>query len=89
MKAADLTFLEIEDDPPPFLVCNCCGALGVRLGAVIPVPDRDGDVCIVTLCSRACESVFKRQPKADEVLAALMAVASMARSRDEQWPEEI
>jgi hypothetical protein len=88
MRFRDLVFHEHEDDSPPALVCNYCGKQGVILSAEIPLPN--GDTALVTLCSRGCESAFKREEKADEWLADFLAGAEQARSgNDEEWPEEI
>jgi hypothetical protein len=87
MRFQDLVFREHEHVSPPMLVCNYCGKPGVILSAEIPLPD--GDSALVTLCSRGCESAFKREEKADEWLADFLARAGNFRGGDVEWPEEI
>lgn len=87
MRFQDLVFREHEHVSPPALVCNYCGKAGVILSAEIPLPN--GDSALVTLCSRDCESAFKREEKAGEWLADFLAKAENFRGADVEWPEEI
>jgi hypothetical protein len=87
VRFQDLVFREHEHVSPPVITCNYCGNPGCTLSAEIPLPD--GDTALVTLCSRGCESAFKREEKADEWLANFLARAGRALGADVEWPEEI
>lgn len=93
MRFQDLVFREIEGAPPPQLACNGCGAQPVTLAAEISLPGQDGAKVLITLCSRACESVLRRHPDVDQCLAELTVKIGIAieraRGGDVQWPEEI
>lgn len=89
MRFQDLIFREIEGAPPPQLACNGCGGRPVTLAAEIPLPGQDGAKVLITVCSRACESVLRRHPKADQFLVEIMARIERARASHVQWPEEI
>jgi hypothetical protein len=84
----DLVFREHEHVSPPFVKCNYCGNPGCTLSAEISLPGRE-EKALVTLCSRGCESAFKREKKADEWLADFLARAAGFRVPNEEWPEEI
>lgn len=88
MRFQDLVFREIEGAPLPQLACNGCGNRPVTLAAEIPLPGQDDAKVLITVCSRACESVLKRHPAADWFLDEVVARIELARNRD-QWPEEI
>jgi BTG family protein len=90
VRFRDLVFREHEHVSPPFVKCNYCGASGCILSVEIPLPGRE-ETALVTLCSRGCESAFKREPKADEWLADFLAKAEayQAGGADVEWPEEI
>jgi len=91
MRFQDLVFNEIEGAPPARSQwrCNQCGAQGVTLAAMIPLPDQGSGVAIIALCSRACERIIRRHPWADEFLAEILARVVSMRLADVQWPEEI
>jgi hypothetical protein len=84
----DLVFREHEHASPDFIKCNYCGNPGCTLSVEIPLPGRE-ETALITLCSRGCESAFKRELKADEWLADFLAKAANFHGADEQWPEEI
>jgi hypothetical protein len=96
MKAADLTFHDIEGAPPNAR-CHRCRALGVSRMAEVPLPDQSGDVAMIGMCSPACESVFKRNPDSDQVVSRILSMAETVKKiltaenagQGEEWPEEL
>jgi hypothetical protein len=86
VRFRDLVFREHEHVSPPTIACNYCGKQGVILSTEIPLAN--GCNALVTLCSRGCESAFKREEKADEWLADFLAKAERMRAGVE-WPEEL
>jgi hypothetical protein len=90
VKFRDLVFREHEHESPPAIVCNYCSKPGCTLSAEIPLAN--GYNALVTLCSRGCESAFKREAKADEWLADFLVQAERFgadANADAEWPEEI
>jgi len=91
VRFQDLIFNEIEGAPPLQLACNGCGGRPVTLAAEIPLSGQGGPKAMFVLCSRGCESVLKRDPRADQFLADFIVNVERARNhnRDPEWPEEI
>jgi hypothetical protein len=87
MRLQDLIFHEIEGSPPLQWCCNSCGNPGVTLATAIQLSG--GEMAMIVLCSRACESVLKRHPMADQFLAELLARIESGSGGEIQWPELI
>jgi hypothetical protein len=88
VRFRDLVFREHEHISPLFVKCNYCGNPGCTLSVEIPLAGRE-ETALITLCSRDCESAFKREEKADEWLADFLAKAANFRGADVEWPEEL